>query len=233
MAGEGQWRAWQDSNPQPLGPKPSALSIELQALAVGGNIVAVTGPLGRATGFEPVISCATDRRLDHSATLATQIHAIKYHSAIQAPKRRPAGRLHSPEVAVLSVADGFCGKGEIHRCAQNDSGNCRKDRPAGKIGASPGDMWDRIFYIPSHSVPKCPISSPDSRTLEVGVPVLSRSLGWSWDRIFYIPSHSVPKCPIPGHLPAGRLPLFRPGRSSVASQSCMGKVCRELRTYIR
>ena len=25
------WRAWQDSNPQPLGPKPSALSIELQA----------------------------------------------------------------------------------------------------------------------------------------------------------------------------------------------------------
>ncbi len=27
------WRARQDSNPQPLGPKPSALSIELQALA--------------------------------------------------------------------------------------------------------------------------------------------------------------------------------------------------------
>ena len=26
-----QWRAWQDSNPQPLGPKPSALSVELQA----------------------------------------------------------------------------------------------------------------------------------------------------------------------------------------------------------
>ena len=27
----GEWHAWQDSNPQPLGPKPSALSIELQA----------------------------------------------------------------------------------------------------------------------------------------------------------------------------------------------------------
>ncbi len=26
-----KWRARQDSNPQPLGPKPSALSIELQA----------------------------------------------------------------------------------------------------------------------------------------------------------------------------------------------------------
>ena len=26
-----RWRARQDSNPQPLGPKPSALSIELQA----------------------------------------------------------------------------------------------------------------------------------------------------------------------------------------------------------
>ena len=26
----GKWRAWQESNPQPLGPKPSALSIELQ-----------------------------------------------------------------------------------------------------------------------------------------------------------------------------------------------------------
>jgi hypothetical protein len=31
-----RWRAWQDSNPQPLGPKPSALSIELQAHS--GNI---------------------------------------------------------------------------------------------------------------------------------------------------------------------------------------------------
>ena len=29
------WRARQDSNPQPLGPKPSALSIELQALVEG------------------------------------------------------------------------------------------------------------------------------------------------------------------------------------------------------
>ena len=26
-----KWRAWQDSNLQPLGPKPSTLSIELQA----------------------------------------------------------------------------------------------------------------------------------------------------------------------------------------------------------
>ncbi len=32
---EKEWRARQDSNPQPLGPKPSALSIELQALAKG------------------------------------------------------------------------------------------------------------------------------------------------------------------------------------------------------
>ena len=31
------WRARQDSNPQPLGPKPSALSIELQALARMGT----------------------------------------------------------------------------------------------------------------------------------------------------------------------------------------------------
>lgn len=55
-----KWRAWQDSNPQPLGPKPSALSIELQAhgLAHLPRLL-----VGRATGFEPVISCATDRRL--------------------------------------------------------------------------------------------------------------------------------------------------------------------------
>ena len=33
-AGGEMWRARQDSNPQPLGPKPSALSIELQALAI-------------------------------------------------------------------------------------------------------------------------------------------------------------------------------------------------------
>ncbi len=73
------WRARQDSNPQPLGPKPSALSIELQALArMGTSAHGRAGPsLGRATGFEPVISCATDRRLDHSATLATQLNAIK------------------------------------------------------------------------------------------------------------------------------------------------------------
>ena len=51
------WRARRDSNPQPLGPKPSTLSVELQAHAVG------LLRLGRATGFEPVISCATDRRL--------------------------------------------------------------------------------------------------------------------------------------------------------------------------
>ena len=77
-----KWRAWQDSNPQPLGPKPSTLSIELQAhwqpfgcsLSPGGgrgDDHSVAALLGRATGFEPVISCATDRRLDHSATLAT------------------------------------------------------------------------------------------------------------------------------------------------------------------
>ena len=53
----GYWRAWRDSNPQPLGPKPSTLSVELQARVDGQNF------LGRATGFEPVISCATDRRL--------------------------------------------------------------------------------------------------------------------------------------------------------------------------
>ena len=51
------WRARRDSNPQPLGPKPSTLSVELQAQTVGALV------LGRATGFEPVISCATDRRL--------------------------------------------------------------------------------------------------------------------------------------------------------------------------
>ena len=51
------WRARRDSNPQPLGPKPSTLSVELQAQTVGASF------LGRATGFEPVISCATDRRL--------------------------------------------------------------------------------------------------------------------------------------------------------------------------
>ena len=55
------WRAWQDSNPQPLGPKPSALSIELQAQLV--QKLSGEKNLGRATGFEPVISCATDRRL--------------------------------------------------------------------------------------------------------------------------------------------------------------------------
>ena len=80
----GRWRARQDSNPQPLGPKPSALSIELQALA---KALARNFPghsLGRATGFEPVISCATDRRLDHSATLATSINANKYPALIQA-----------------------------------------------------------------------------------------------------------------------------------------------------
>ena len=73
------WRARQDSNPQPLGPKPSALSIELQALADEGTVARLPPVpcLGRATGFEPVISCATDRRLDHSATLATQFNAIK------------------------------------------------------------------------------------------------------------------------------------------------------------
>ena len=54
------WRAWQDSNPQPLGPKPSALSIELQAHGLTRQRVWM---VGRATGFEPVISCATDRRL--------------------------------------------------------------------------------------------------------------------------------------------------------------------------
>ena len=31
------WRARQDSNPQPLGPKPSALSVELQAQRDGNN----------------------------------------------------------------------------------------------------------------------------------------------------------------------------------------------------
>ena len=51
------WRARQDLNPQPLGPKPSALSVELQAR------LAKLVVLGRATGFEPVVSCATDRRL--------------------------------------------------------------------------------------------------------------------------------------------------------------------------
>ena len=30
-----KWRAWQDSNLQPLGPKPSTLSIELQAHLTG------------------------------------------------------------------------------------------------------------------------------------------------------------------------------------------------------
>ncbi len=59
MSNGSGWRAWQDSNPQPLGPKPSALSIELQAQRSYVN----AGELGRATGFEPVISCATDRRL--------------------------------------------------------------------------------------------------------------------------------------------------------------------------
>ena len=53
----GIWRARQDLNPQPLGPKPSALSVELQAR------LAKLVVLGRATGFEPVVSCATDRRL--------------------------------------------------------------------------------------------------------------------------------------------------------------------------
>ena len=33
----GYWRARQDSNPQPLGPKPSALSVELQAQRGGNN----------------------------------------------------------------------------------------------------------------------------------------------------------------------------------------------------
>ena len=51
------WRAWQDSNLQPLGSKPSTLSIELQAHYSEGVL------MGRAMGFEPTISCATDRRL--------------------------------------------------------------------------------------------------------------------------------------------------------------------------
>ena len=59
------WCAWQDSNLQPLGSKPSTLSVELQAQEFG-----CTGMVGRATGFEPVISWATARRLDHLATLA-------------------------------------------------------------------------------------------------------------------------------------------------------------------
>ena len=54
------WRAWQDSNLQPLGSKPSTLSIELRAHFTGER---EERKLGRATGFEPVISCATDRRL--------------------------------------------------------------------------------------------------------------------------------------------------------------------------
>ncbi len=57
--------AWQDSNLQPLGSKPSTLSVELQAQGAW-----LTGVMGRATGFEPVISWATARRLDHLATLA-------------------------------------------------------------------------------------------------------------------------------------------------------------------
>ena len=56
-----KWCAWRDSNSQPLGSKPSTLSVELQAHLVGGDQVEIL--LGRATGFEPVISCATDRRL--------------------------------------------------------------------------------------------------------------------------------------------------------------------------
>ena len=33
--------------------------------------------LGRATGIEPVVSCATDRRLNRSATLATYPYNTK------------------------------------------------------------------------------------------------------------------------------------------------------------
>ncbi len=94
-----KWRARQDSNPQPLGPKPSALSIELQALAMRVTPFRRRPEhcLGRATGFEPVISCATDRRLDHSATLATHFNAIKYPLPLQACHSRFASR--SPDEA--------------------------------------------------------------------------------------------------------------------------------------
>ena len=47
--------------------------------------------LGRATGFEPVISCATDRRLDHSATLATRFYANKWRTGLQAHEARAGG----------------------------------------------------------------------------------------------------------------------------------------------
>ena len=39
--------------------------------------------LGRATGFEPVVSCATDRRLVHSATLAAYPYNIKRRARMQ------------------------------------------------------------------------------------------------------------------------------------------------------
>ena len=39
--------------------------------------------LGRATGFEPVVSCATDRRLVHSATLATYPYNTKPRARMQ------------------------------------------------------------------------------------------------------------------------------------------------------
>ena len=35
----GYWRAWRDSNPQPLGPKPSTLSVELQAQVTVNNLL--------------------------------------------------------------------------------------------------------------------------------------------------------------------------------------------------
>ena len=54
--------------------------------------------LGRATGFEPVVSCATDRRLVHSATLAAYPYNTKRRARMQgaiyaaAPQLPPESR---------------------------------------------------------------------------------------------------------------------------------------------
>ena len=81
-----KWCDWRDSNSQPLGSKPSTLSVELQAHLMEVNQVEIL--LGRATGFEPVISCATDRRL-RPLGYARHGGSLK-HLAVEA---RPAAKL--------------------------------------------------------------------------------------------------------------------------------------------
>ena len=103
----GKWRARQDSNPQPLGPKPSALSIELRAPLVGTRAPRPRGcRWGERWDSNPRSPGPQPGALDHLATLTMGSPGPRsiWKSKANHPRSQP--RLWWFRVFQLSVNDG-------------------------------------------------------------------------------------------------------------------------------